>query len=498
MKNRESFDLLVLNGVLIDGSRKTRFRADVGIREGHVAAIGDLSEATGTISIDAHGKIVAPGFIDSHTHDDFSLIHQPEMLYKISQGVTTVVTGNCGVSLAPLRPDTPIPAPLDIVVPDGAPRFESFADYLRALAAAPASVNVIPLVGHTTLRVVAMTSVDRSADVAEIEAMRLMVCEALEAGAFGLSTGTAYPPAAQASTAEIVGVAQPLTEASALYVTHMRNEDSKCMEALEETLEIGRALSVPVVVSHHKHMLQENFGNSPVSLARISRAKASQDVSLDCYPYNASSTTLHLDPRRLASKVVIASSDPHPEFVGQTIADIAALWQVSKMDAAKRLLPATAVYFNQDEGDLRNILAYDDTMVGSDGVPKGERPHPRLWGTFPRVLGHYCREVGLFSLETAVWKMSGLTAGKFGLRDRGTIEVGKKGDLVVFDPDTVIDEADYDCPTRVSTGIEVVVVNGQVTYRDGAHTGARAGRVLRPARQSAAATQTADLPPPTS
>jgi len=346
-------------------------------------------------------------------------------------------------------------------------------------------VNVIPLVGHTTLRVVVMKSVDRAAEPAEIEEMQEMVREALEAGAFGLSTGTAYPPAAAAPCEEIIGVGQPLRGAGALYVTHMRNEDSKCMEALEETLEIGRALSVPVVVSHHKHILQENFGRSHLSLARITEAKRSQDVSLDCYPYNASSTTLHLDPKRLASPVLLASSDPHPELVGHTIEDIAEMWRVSKLDAAKRLLPATAVYFNQDEQDLRNILAYDDTMIGSDGLPKGERPHPRLWGTFPRVLGHYCRQVGLFSLETAVWKMSGLTAQKFGIDDRGTVAVGKKADLVVFDPDTVIDGADYVDSTRACTGIEVVIVNGQVTYRDGKHTGARAGRVLKPTRRSA-------------
>jgi N-acyl-D-amino-acid deacylase len=481
MKSNGKFDLLIRGGTIIDGTRLPRFDADLGIRDGKIAAIGDLSEATGDGTIDATGRIVAPGFIDSHTHDDRAVLSDADMIFKVSQGVTTVITGNCGISLAPLRPDIELPMPLGLVESDKPPRatgFGRFSEYLDALSGAPSSVNVAALVGHTTLRVMTMDNLGRTATAEEVRAMQRLLTEALEAGAIGISTGTAYPPAAMASKEEVIEVCRPLTGSGGVYVTHMRNEAEDSVAALEETFEIGRELDVPVVISHHKLLRQANFGKSAQTLPLIRATMNCQCVALDCYPYNASSTMLHADETRLKERVRIATSVPHPEQEGKDLADIAAEWGVSRLEAARRLQPASAVYFSMDEADVQNILAFDETMIGSDGLPAGERPHPRLWGTFPRILGRYSRELGLFSLETAVWKMSGLTARNFGIENRGVLAVGNQADVVVFDAQTVRDRATYDEPTQPAVGIEVVIVNGALTWQEGVHSGARCGRVV--------------------
>jgi N-acyl-D-amino-acid deacylase len=334
------------------------------------------------------------------------------------------------------------------------------------------------MVGHTTLRLMTMDSLDRPARPEEVAAMRGLVVEALEAGAIGVSTGTYYPPAAMAPTEEVIEVCRPIAGTGAVYATHMRNEAEGCVDSLNESFEVGRALNAPVVISHHKLIGEANFGKSAVTLPLIGAAMKCQCLALDCYPYAASSTMLHTDEVRLQGRVLIAECESHPEYVGRELADVADEWQVSRLEAARRLQPASAIYFIMDEGDVRNILAFEHTMVGSDGLPGGKKPHPRLWGTFPRVLGHYSRDVGLFSLETAVWKMSGLTAKNFGLANRGTIATGHHADVVVFDATTVIDKATYDTPTEPAEGIEAVIVNGALTWHQGAHSGARHGQVI--------------------
>jgi N-acyl-D-amino-acid deacylase len=490
--NAPDFELLIRGGTVIDGTRAPRVDADVGIADGRIAAIGDLGTRAARETLDAAGRIVAPGFIDSHTHDDQALLSQPDMSFKVSQGVTTVIAGNCGISIAPLAPDSPLPSPLDLLAVSATARFDGFAAYFGRLEHAPAAVNVAALVGHSTLRVRTMASLERAANEAEIAAMRALLADALDAGAIGLSTGTFYPPAAKAPTEEIIEVGRPLTARGALYVTHMRDEADRVVEALDETFAIGRALDVPVVVSHHKVQNKRNFGRSAETLAHIRACMRGQCIGLDCYPYTAGSTMIRTDRGMIDGRVLIASSVPHPECAGRELGDIAAEWGVPEPEAARRLQPGSAIYFLMDEPDVQRILAFDDTMIGSDGIPVGEKPHPRLWGTFPRVLGHYARDVGLFPLETAVWKMTGLTARTFGLAGRGTLAVGQAADVVVFDPATIRDAASYEEPKRPAEGIDAVIVNGAITWRRGAHTGARGGKVLRrdaTAKRSAAPTR---------
>jgi N-acyl-D-amino-acid deacylase len=318
--------------------------------------------------------------------------------------------------------------------------------------------------------------------------MRALVQEAMEAGAIGVSTGLFYEPSVAAPTEEVIETCRPLKDHDGLYCTHMRDEADDVTASLEETFRIGRELAVRVVISHHKVAGVRNHGRSEETLALIHRSMGRQPIGLDCYPYCASSTILSYDRTLGASKTMVSWSRPHPGMAGMELEAIAERMGVPVRDAVEALLPAGAIYFAMDEADVRRILAFPDTMVGSDGLPHDAAPHPRLWGTFPRVLGHYARDVGLFSLETAVHKMTGLTARTFGLEGRGLIKPGMAADITLFDAQTVGDAATFESPIRAAPGIETVIVNGEVAWRAGESTGARPGRVLgaRRARASSA------------
>ena len=476
---REHFDLIVRGATVVDGTRAPRFQADVGVRGDRIAAIGPLKDASAATEIDAAGKVVSPGFIDAHTHDDRLMLSAPDMAPKASQGVTTVVAGNCGISLAPLvLGSRSAPPPLDLIGDTGWYRFPSFRSYVEQLESTPAATNAALLVGHTTLRVGTMDRLDSPASPGEINCMKNLVQEALDAGAIGVSTGLYYEPARAAPTEEVIEVCRPLTERKALYCTHMRDEADRVLDSLEETFRIGRALGVPVVVSHHKVVGTPNHGRSRETLPLLSERMKTQLVGLDCYPYCASSTILSFERTLVASKVLVTWSTPHPEFGGMDLDAIAAKMGVDRKAAVARLLPAGAIYFSMDEADVQRVLAFEHTMVGSDGLPHDAAPHPRLWGTFPRVLGHYSRGLGLFPLETAVHKMTGLTAKTFGLADRGVLKEGAYADLCLFDPGTVDEAATFDKPIQPARGIETVIVNGEPVWRGGKSTGARPGRVL--------------------
>jgi len=476
---QEAPDLIIRRGRLIDGTGSPAVSADVAIKGDRILAVGHVPETAGAEEIDAVNKIVAPGFIDVHTHDDRLLLSAPDMAPKVSQGVTTVVVGNCGVSLAPLKLAGPPPPPLDLIGDRSWYKFDSFAEYMAALDRQPPALNAACLVGHSTLRVGAMDRLDRPATSGEIAAMKLRLQEALDAGVVGFSTGLGYEPAEAAPTDEIVELAKLLKAAGAIHTTHMRDESDRVMESLDESFDIGRRAGVPVIISHHKTAGQANFGRSVESLKKIEQASQQQPVGLDAYPYSASSTILKPEWVSEAAKVLVAWSKSSPQQAGRLLADIAADWGLSEVEAATRLQPAGAIYFSMDEGDVRRILAYPRTMIGSDGLPHDSHPHPRLWGTFPRVLGHYSRDVGLFPLEEAVRRMTGLPAQQFRLRDRGVIRAGSFADLTIFDPETVIDRATFEQPIQPAAGIFGVFVNGVAVWSDGRSTGKRPGRMLR-------------------
>ncbi|MFO0996409.1 MAG: D-aminoacylase [Alphaproteobacteria bacterium] len=479
MKDSRPADIVFRNATVVDGTGAAGFVADVAIADDRILAVGMLASSRAASEIDAKGKVLAPGFIDVHTHDDFVLLSKPDMTPKISQGVTTVVVGNCGVSLAPLDVRGRPPAPLDLVAGDDQWHFANFKRYFSALGSDPSAVNSVSLVGHSTLRFGAMDRLDRPATNAEIKGMRGALEEGLDAGAIGFSTGLAYKTAIAAPTEEVIEISRALTAYEALYVTHMRNEGDGIIGSLEETFAIGRAAKVPVVISHHKVAGAPNFGRSKETLPVIATASKSQRVGFDVYPYPASSTVLSADMIERSRKTLVAWSKQRPEFAGRDLKDVAAAMGCSQVEAIERLLPAGGIYFAMDEDDVQRIMAFPDAMIGSDGLPNDEHPHPRLWGTFPRVLGHYARDLGLFPLEHAVRKMTSLSAHRFGLKDRGVIREGAFADLVLFDSKAIIDRATFENPTQPAAGVALVMVNGRIAWRDGAHTGARAGRALR-------------------
>ncbi len=469
-------DLLIEHGELIDGTGAPRRRADVGVASGRIVAIGALAGQAAHRRLDAEGLVVAPGFIDSHTHDDRLLLQHPARHPKRLQGVTTVVTGNCGISLAPLVHDAP-PAPLDILPgPWCLPRF---ADYVQAVQAARPALNAALLVGHTTLRVGAVADLSRPARPAEIARMQAALAEALEAGALGLSTGVFYPPARAATTAELVAVGQPLAGGRGLVTMHLRDEAAQIDAALREALAVGRALDVPLVLSHHKLMGRAQHGGSARTLALLEAAAAQQAVCVDCYPYTASSTMLL--PERVADSVdvMITWSRAEPAAAGRSLREMAAARGVDATELARQLLPGGAIYFAMSDEDVERILAHPLAMVGSDGLPGDGPQHPRLWGTFPRVLGHYARERSLLTLEQAVHKMTGLTARRFGLAGRGVLQPGAAADITLFDAATVADRATYAEPDAAPAGIAAVLVNGRLVVHGGEVVEPHAGQLLR-------------------
>ncbi len=477
------YDTLIRHGRVIDGTGGPSRTLDIGVRGDRIVAMGDLHADGARRTIDADGLAVAPGFIDAHCHDDRELLTQPLLPAKVSQGVTTVVNGNCGISLAPLPAMAPgladLPDPLPLMASSVDAFYPTVARYFEALDASPAAVNSALLCGHSTLRSAVMSgTVSRPASAGEITAMQNLLDQAMRDGAVGLSTGTFYPAAREAPTAELSELARVVAPHAGLYVTHMRDESNHVDVSLRETFAIGREAGVPVIVSHHKCGGKANHGRSVQTLAMIEAARSNQPVGLDVYPYTAGSTVF-IEALILSSdRVMVAASRPRPDTVGRWLHEVAAEMGCDLLAAARALSPGAAVYFVLDEADVQRILAFEHSMVGSDGVHSA-RPHPRAWGTFPRVLGHYCRDLGLFSLETAVYKMTGLTAARFGLVDRGVLREGAYADLVLFDPATVADTATYDDPKQVAAGIEEVIANGRSTWRRGESTGARAGRPLR-------------------
>jgi N-acyl-D-amino-acid deacylase len=471
-------DTLIRNARVVDGIGSAPELLDVAVRDGRIVAVSPSLKQQAASVIDAKGLVLAPGFIDVHTHDDIAVIRKPEMLPKLSQGVTTVIVGNCGICAAPVQLHSGLPDPMNLLGEESDFRFPAFSAYVAAIDAARPAVNIAALVGHTALRNNHMDRLDRSASLAEVEGMRAQLREALDGGALGLSTGLAYASARFASTDEVSALAEPLAAAGAVYATHMRSETAAILDAMHEAFEIGRMHHVPVILSHLKCAGIDNWGRSGEVLENLEAARASQSAGCDCYPYAAGSSTLDLGQVDERVSITITWSEPHPEAGGQTLSQIAENWGLAQLEAARRLQPAGAIYHSISEADMRRILRHPATMIGSDGLPNDPRPHPRLWGTFPRVLGRYCRDEKLFSLAEAIHKMTGMPAQRFGLAERGLVRQGYWADLVLFDPETVVDTATFADPIRAADGIANVWVNGILAYANQESTGARAGRFV--------------------
>lgn len=471
------FDLKITNGWVIDGSGSPRQRRDVGIVGERIVAVGDLSDCAARQEVDATGKVVAPGFIDVHGHDDLMFVERPDLRWKTSQGITTVVVGNCGVSGAPAPKPGNTAAALALL--GETPLFEDMVSYFDQLQTQRPMINVAALVGHANLRLAAMADPRGTPTPQEQTAMEDMLAHALQAGAVGFSTGLAYDPGGAAQPPELEGLARVAVAHGALHTSHIRNEGDEVEAAVQEVLDIGRETGCATVLSHHKCMLPRNWGRSTVTLAHIDHAREQGlEVALDIYPYPGSSTILIPERAEIIDEIRITWSTPHPECSGQNLSDIAQQWGCDKTEAAKRLSPAGAIYFAMDEAEVQRIFKHDCCMVGSDGLPNDARPHPRLWGTFTRVLGRYVREAQIVTLEQAVSKMTALPARVFGLADRGVLREGAWADVVIFDPATVIDHATWEAPTQASTGIELVMVNGVQVYPV-APDSDRPGRVVK-------------------
>ncbi|MGH6924487.1 MAG: N-acyl-D-amino-acid deacylase family protein [Propylenella sp.] len=481
MTAEPQYDRVFRDALLIDGTGRKPYRGELAVKGDRIAAVGPPGAIPPGAAKEEHALkrlALSPGFVDTHTHDDRIVLDAPDMLPKISQGVTTVVTGNCGISLAPVTFSGDPPAPMNLLGGRNAYQFASFAEYREAIRATVPAVNVTALIGHSALRLATMSDIRVKASDEEIGAMLDHAEEAMENGAAGLSTGLFYPTNAAADIDEVSRVAAGFAKRGGVYATHMRSEMEAVLDSIDETLATARRADIPVVISHHKCAHPKNWGRTRETLPVIEAAAKRHPVALDAYPYNAGSTNLRADLVSDAFRIMITWSRPHPEATGRDLKDIAAEWGVDLHEAARRLDPAGAIYFQMDEEDVRRVLRFPLTMIGSDGLPHDDHPHPRLWGTFPRVLGHYSRELGLFPLETAIHKMTGLSAKTFRLVGRGILAEGNFADLVVFDPETVIDRATYDEPKQLSAGIERVFVNGILAYEAGSTNVRRAGRLV--------------------
>jgi len=477
-------DLAIRNVLIIDGTGGEPFTADVGIADGRVAEIGEVSQADR--DVDGRGRALAPGFVDAHTHDDGALLRYPDMWFKTSQGVTTVVIGNCGFGAVASDRSAATRSMLTL-----SPDWSDLEGYRAALATRPPALNAIALVGHNTLRESLVGTEDHHASDAEVRAMREVTERSMEQGACGLSTGLLYAPGKWAPLEELVTLAASVAPFGGIYASHIRDEFDQLIPSVEEAMQVGREAGVPTQISHHKAAGRANWGAVTTSLEGIDRrVDAGQDVTLDAYPYTAGSGPMAQYFRdgidlELAEVMRIASCSSFPEYEGRMLVDLAAEEERSLEELVRRILDAPGadrticLQFLADEGDIEANLRHPRVMIGTDGIPElSGSPHPRLVGTFPRVLGRYVRERGVSSLAEMVRRMTSLPADRFGLADRGRVELGYHADLVLFDPDNVIDAATYDEPLRPSVGIDLVLVGGEAVWSEGQATGARPGRLL--------------------
>ena len=487
-----AYDWILRNATLFDGTGAPGVVGDLAVDGERIAEVGKVTGAARQ-EIDATGLCLSPGFIDVHTHDDFAAVLHPDMAFKTAGGVTTSVVGNCGMGAAPF----PAAAILARSFHPKAtlPGWDGYGGYLDLIERAPAAVNIAALIGHGTVRMSVMGRKTEAPSAEEMAQMKAIIREGLDAGAFGLSTGLIYEPGRHARTEEIIELTELLRGSGALYTTHMRDEGLGLLDSVDEAIRIGEAAGVGVQISHHKASGRGAWGLVAKSLEMIDAAqRKGLDVHADQYPYTAGSTVLSAvasDGRLgggvgslMPEDVVIAAADGHPEWEGKSIAALMRDFGQDLAPTLDRILAetpgATVVLHSMSEDDVQTVMRHPSTMIGSDGLPTLEgKPHPRLYGTFARVLGHYARDLSVLSLPDAIYRMTGFSAAKFGLVDRGVLKPGAFADLVLFDAGTIIDTGTFEDPKRSPAGISAVFVNGQPVFQAGRPTEARPGKALR-------------------
>lgn len=514
-------DLVFKNARVFDGTGSPWFRADVGIKDGYIVRVGNVTEGAKTV-VDAAEKCLSPGFIDAHSHSDYILLTNPTADSKIMQGVTLEVIGQCGSSAAPrglgFRPDEDTSS-------EGIenPTWTDMASYINLLEEQGISINVAPLVGHGTIRKQVMGSDRRAPTSEELSLMKKLVADAMEQGAVGISTGLIYVPGVYSNTDEVVELATVAARHGGVYFTHMRDERDRLKEALEEAIEIGFRAHIPVQISHFKVMGKRNWGKIDEAISMVEEARdKGLDITADQYPYIASSTGLASslpswvwagsrqeglkkikDPserKRILDEIrgqeawenLVISSLTHESdqvFIGKNIVEIANSLGVTPEEACLGLLERNngivqIVNFAMCEEDVKTVMKQPWVMVGSDAsslnreTAKG-KPHPRAYGTFARILGKYVREEKHLRLEEAIRKMTSLPAMRLGIQDRGILRENMRADLVLFDETKVSDTSTFLDPHQYAQGISWVVVNGVTVVENGVHTGARPGMVLK-------------------
>ena len=501
---QDNYDIIIRGGKIIDGSGNPWYEADVGITDERVTAIGNLSPDSATTLIDATGLIVAPGFIDPHTHAIRGIFDVPTAESALLQGVTTLTEGNDGSS----------PFPIDA--------------HYQAIIEKQISPNWAVFVGQGTIRSIVIGSEDRAATPAEMQRMQDMIAQAMEQGALGISTGLFYVPGSFTPTSEVIELSKVAAAYGGIYISHMREEAAQLIDSVQETIRIGVEANIPVQMTHHKVIGKGNYGASVDSLRLVDEARARGiDISIDQYPYTASQTGIvALIPQwaqeggnerlleRIASpetrgtvkaaivdkilydrgggdpKNVVISRNPRDRSMeGKNLAELTleAGMSPTPENAADVVMDivkaggATAVYHAIGPEDVDRIMQHPATAIGSDGplsVFGVGAPHPRQYGTFARVLGHFVRERGVITLEDAIRKMSSLTAQRLGIRDRGLLAENYYADIAVFDADEIIDMATFEEPHQYAVGMKYVLVNGQLVVEDGQHTGRRPGKIL--------------------